>query len=208
MMLARRSLGCVCKSATTMSAGIVRPAGACSARGPRSFWGSWGAAKKNEAEKGAKELLLEAATRDMGPTPPGPMIDSTNPAIKQLAEQYARSNNGCGACPAKEGGSGVMSFSCPQSGFPSHCKPECYEQDAAHHTVVDDLRTIHQDYADLRSGRAFGEFEFPGPPSHDFVRGDLNNWVSFLSDREFKNALSEKIGWARSDEEKFIEARR
>ena len=66
---------------------------------------------------------------------------------------------------------------------------------------------IHQDYADLRSGRPFGEFKFPGPPSHDYIRGDLNNWVSFLSDREFKNALDKNIGWARSDEEKFIEAR-
>jgi hypothetical protein len=174
----------------------------------RGFWGSWGATSK-QGDKTLEERLIDEAARDMSENPPGPMIASTNPAIKQLGEQYARANNGCGKCPEKkEGGTGVMVFSCPQTGFPSHCNEQCYKQDAAHHVVADDLRMIHQDYADLRSGRSFSEFEFPGPPSHDYIRGDLNNWVSFLSDREFKNALGKKVGWARSDEEKFIEARR
>jgi len=175
--------------------------------GRRSFWGTWGAQKKDN-EKSPQDVLLEVATRDMG-SPPGPMLASANPAIRQLGEQYAKTNKGCGSCPEKrEGVTFSMNFACPESGFPSHCKEECYKEDVAHHAVAQDLRMIHQDYADLRSGRPFGEFEFPGPPSHDYIRGDLNNWVSFLSDREYKNALGQKIGWARSDEEKFIEARR
>ena len=103
----------------------------------------------------------------------------------------------------------LLAFVSPSvsSGFPSHCSEHCYQRDTAHHAIADDLRMIHQDYADLQSGRKFAEFDFPGPPPHDYVRGDLNNWVSFLSDREFKNALGKKIGWTRSEEEKFIEAR-
>ena len=175
----------------------------------RGFWGSWGANKKATEDRTLQERLVELAARDLSPTPPGPMLESQNPAIKQLAQQYARSSKGCGKCPEKrEGSSGIMSFSCPKSGFPSHCKEECYTQDSAHHAVADDLRMIHLDYADLRSGRVFHEFDFPGQPPHDFGRSDyLSNWVSFLSEREFKNALNKKMGWARTDEEKFIEAR-
>jgi len=176
------------------------------AAGRRGFWGSWGAKKKEEGPT-LQDRLVAAAKRDMAAAP-GPMAESANPALRQLAEQYARASKGCGECPEKrETGSGVLGFACPTSGFPSHCSEACYKQDAAHHRVAEDLRMIHQDYADLRSGRPFGEFEFPGPPPHDYIRGDLNNWVSFLSDREFKNALGNKIGWTRTDEEKFIEAR-
>ncbi len=174
---------------------------------PRRAIFSWlgGAAKnKTTGDRALADQLLEAAARDMSPVPPSPMLESANPALKQLAEQYAQAN--CGFCGTSPEG-GALSFSCPRSGFPSHCSEECYEQDTAHHAIAEDLRMIHQDYADLRAGRPFNEFKFPGPPSHDFIRGDLNNWVSFLSDREFRNALDKGIGWARSDEEKFIEAR-
>ena len=174
------------------------------------FWGAAAGGGKDPASA----ALLAAAARDMGTAPP-PMLASANPALRRLAEQYARAKCpcSCSACPTGPsdteagGGGGPLSFSCPTSGFPSHCSEHCYQRDTAHHAIADDLRMIHQDYADLQSGRKFAEFDFPGPPPHDYVRGDLNNWVSFLSDREFKNALGNKIGWTRSEEEKFIEAR-
>lgn len=42
-----------------------------------------------------------------------------------------------------------------------------------------DLRMIYEDMIDLRSGRKFTEFEFPGPPTNDFMRTELLNWRAF-----------------------------
>jgi len=79
--------------------------------------------------------------------------------------------------------------------------------DKAYQKVVNDLREIQQDLRDLHSGRKFPEFDFPGPPTNAWNRVELLNWISFLSDRGFKNALGNKIGYTRTDEEKWIEAR-
>ena len=58
---------------------------------------------------------------------------------------------------------------------------------------------------DLRSGRKFPEFEFPGP-REEWQRADLLNWRAFLSDRTFKSPLG-KIGDARGADEVAIEER-
>jgi hypothetical protein len=58
---------------------------------------------------------------------------------------------------------------------------------------------------DLRSGRKFPEFEFPGP-REEWQRAELINWRAFLSDRGFKSPCG-AIGDARSPEEMAIEER-
>jgi len=82
-----------------------------------------------------------------------PMVESPIPALKQLGEQYARASKGCVRCTAER-----MSFNCPTSGFPSHCSKECWDSDEAHRRIAKDLRQVHQDHVDLRSGAS------PAPP--------------------------------------------
>ena len=59
--------------------------------------------------------------------------------------------------------------------------------------------------ADLRSGRQFLEFDFPGP-REEWQRADLTNWRAFLSDRGFKSPHG-TIGNARGDEQVAVEER-
>ena len=101
----------------------------------RSFF-SWGASPKKAAEPSVADRLVEAAARDMSPAPPGAMLESPNPVLKQLAEQYAQAK--CGFCKESPAG-GTLQYSCPQSGFPSHCSEQCYQQDKAHHANAEDL---------------------------------------------------------------------
>ena len=77
--------------------------------------------------------------------------------------------------------------------------------DTAHQAVAADLRRIYDDMVDLRSGRKFPEFEFPGP-REEWQRSDLVNWRAFLSDRRFKSPCG-AIGDARSPEEIAVEER-
>jgi splicing suppressor protein 51 len=155
-----------------------------------------------------------------------PMVESPIPVLKQLGEQYARASKGCVRCTAER-----MSFNCPTSGFPSHCSKECWDSDEAHRRIAKDLRQVHQDHVDLRSGaspappqiparpaqaraesaggalagRKFREFIFPGPP--DFSRMiDLNNWRAFLEDREFRTCIDLRVGDARSADQQELEA--
>ena len=41
------------------------------------------------------------------------------------------------------------------------------------------LREMYEDLVDLRSGRKFPEFDFPGPPPHEWQRAELINWRAF-----------------------------
>jgi len=71
---------------------------------------------------------------------------------------------------------------------------------------VNDLKIVYEDIVDLRSGRKYPEFDFPGPPPTEFNRTELINWRAFLSDRRF-NGQQCVIGDARTDEERYIEER-
>ena len=108
-----------------------------------------------------------------------PMVKSEHAHIRALAEQYKEG----GRCPVVGCGK-PLNFSCPQSGFLTHCSKSCYEQDGAHSNHVEDLKLIHEDLADLYSGRAFPEFQFSGPPRPGNI--ELVNWVQFFLDRKFK----------------------
>lgn len=55
-----------------------------------------------------------------------PMIESPYPEVRSLGQSYAQGGVGCGKC--KE----TKLYSCPQSGIPSHCKKECYDEDKVH----------------------------------------------------------------------------
>jgi splicing suppressor protein 51 len=86
-----------------------------------------------------------------------------------------------GAMPAKH-----VSFECPDCGIPVACCEEHWVDDyEAHLEICDTLREINEDDHDLRSGRFFPEFEYPGDQIEEAMV-NMTNWDTFLFSREFR----------------------
>ena len=80
-------------------------------------------------------------------------------------------------------------FECPDCGIPVACSEEHWADDyEAHLEICDTLREINEDDHDLRSGRVFTEFEFPGPQM-DEAMINMTNWDTLLYTRDF-NAVN------------------
>ncbi|KAL4945981.1 hypothetical protein BDV06DRAFT_175253 [Aspergillus oleicola] len=74
---------------------------------------------------------------------------------------------------------------CPDCGIPIYCSEEHWMEDfEAHLEVCETLRQINEDDHDLRSGRFFPEFSYPGLQDENFVI-NMTNWDTFLYTREF-----------------------
>jgi len=79
-----------------------------------------------------------------------------------------------------------VSFECPDCGIPVSCSEEHWADDyGSHLEICDALREINQDDHDLRSGRFFPEFEYPGPQIEEAMV-NMTNWDTFLYSREFE----------------------
>lgn len=79
-----------------------------------------------------------------------------------------------------------VSFECPDCGIPVSCSEEHWADDyEAHLEICDTLREINEDDHDLRSGRFFPEFEYPGPQMEEAMV-NMTNWDTFLFSREFQ----------------------
>ncbi|KAL4801888.1 Oxysterol-binding protein-domain-containing protein [Aspergillus unguis] len=77
-------------------------------------------------------------------------------------------------------------FECPDCGIPVYCSEEHWMDDfEAHLEVCETLRQINEDDHDLRSGRFFPEFAYPGLQDENFVI-NMTNWDTFLYTREFE----------------------
>ena len=78
-------------------------------------------------------------------------------------------------------------FECPDCGIPVSCTEEHWADDyEAHLDVCDTLRQINEDDHDLRSGRFFPEFDYPGPQRAEEFVLNMSNWDTFLYTRDFK----------------------
>jgi len=110
------------------------------------------------------------------------MTESKQEHVRALGQQYREGGTCPVGLPAKRCGKPIE-FSCPKSGFPTHCSPKCYDEDSLHQEYVEALTTIHQDLNDLYSGRPFPEFKYPGAPRPGPI--ELVNWVKFFLDRKF-----------------------
>lgn len=76
-------------------------------------------------------------------------------------------------------------FECPDCGVPVYCSEEHYGDDyEAHMEICETLREINEDDHDLRSGRFFPEFEYPGDQIEEAMV-NMTNWDTFLYTREF-----------------------
>lgn len=79
-----------------------------------------------------------------------------------------------------------VNYVCPHSGIPTHHDQEAYEKDTEYHAKkkYELLKKVNLYEHDLRSGRKFNEFVFPGPMEHDFATS-VGSWDSFFYTRDF-----------------------
>jgi mitochondrial splicing suppressor protein 51 len=85
-----------------------------------------------------------------------------------------------------------VSFECPDCGIPVSCSEEHWADDyESHLEICDTLREINEDDHDLRSGRFFPEFEYPGPQIEEAMV-NMTNWDTFLYSREFRAINDER----------------
>lgn len=78
-------------------------------------------------------------------------------------------------------------FECPDCGIPVSCCEEHWADDyESHLEICDTLKTINEDDHDLRSGRFFPEFDYPGPQRAEEFVLNMSNWDTFLYTRDFK----------------------
>lgn len=83
-----------------------------------------------------------------------------------------------------------VSYECPDCGIPVSCSEEHFADDYEQHLeICDTLRQINEDDHDLRSGRFFPEFRYPGPQMDEALI-NMTNWDTFLYSRQF-NAINE-----------------
>lgn len=85
-----------------------------------------------------------------------------------------------------------VDFECPDCGIPVYCSEEHWADDyEAHLEICDTLREINEDDHDLRSGRFFPEFEYPGDQIEEAMV-NMTNWDTFLFSREFQAINNER----------------
>ena len=78
-----------------------------------------------------------------------------------------------------------VKFECPDCGLPVYCSEDHWMDDYEHHAeICDTLRQANEDDHDLRSGRLFPEFKFPGPQIEEIIP-NMTNWDTLLYTREF-----------------------
>ena len=77
-------------------------------------------------------------------------------------------------------------FECPDCGIPVACSEEHWADDyEAHLEICDILREVNEDDHDLRSGRFFPEFDYPGQQMDEALI-NMTNWDTLLYTREFQ----------------------
>ena len=82
-------------------------------------------------------------------------------------------------------------FECPDCGIPTYCSEEHWADDyESHIELCDTLRQVNEDDHDLRSGRFFPEFEYPGPQMEE-IMVNMTNWDTYLYSREYR-AINEE----------------
>ncbi len=79
-----------------------------------------------------------------------------------------------------------VKFECPDCGIPVSCSEEHWADDyESHIEICDTLQEINEDDHDLRSGRFFPEFEYPGPQIEEILV-NMTNWDTYMYSREFR----------------------
>lgn len=79
-----------------------------------------------------------------------------------------------------------VNYVCPYSGIPTHHSREAWENDTEYHEKCkfELLKKVNLYEHDIRSGRKFDEFNFPGEQPPEFIT-NVSNWDSFFYTRDF-----------------------
>ena len=79
-----------------------------------------------------------------------------------------------------------VDFECPDCGIATYCSEQHWADDyESHLQICDTLRQINEDDHDLRSGRWFPEFEYPGPQLEEIMI-NMTSWDTLLYTRGFE----------------------
>ena len=85
-----------------------------------------------------------------------------------------------------------VGFECPDCGIPVYCSEEHWADDyESHMEICETLREINEDDHDLRSGRFFPEFEYPGAQMEEALV-NMTNWDTYLYSRDFRAINDER----------------
>lgn len=85
-----------------------------------------------------------------------------------------------------------VSFECPDCGIATYCTEDHWADDyEAHLEICDTLRQINEDDHDLRSGRWFPEFLYPGPQI-DEILVNMTSWDTYLITRGYEAINAER----------------
>lgn len=110
---------------------------------------------------------------------PHPSHQQTRVAVSPNDSEARKTGDEAAEAPAHS------NFECPDCGVPIYCSEGHWMDDfEAHLEVCETIRQINEDDHDLRSGRFFREFDYPGLQPDEFVV-NMTNWDTFLYTREF-----------------------
>lgn len=121
-----------------------------------------------------------------------PMDESPSPSMRERAANIKRT----AYCPHPHHRAANspthIKFTCPDCGIPTYCSEEHWAEDYPNHMLIcDALKEANEDDHDLRSGRFFPEFEYPGEQM-DEALVNFTNWDTLLYTREFRAINDER----------------
>ncbi|KAG0637424.1 zinc-finger of mitochondrial splicing suppressor 51-domain-containing protein [Tuber brumale] len=121
-----------------------------------------------------------------------PMDESPSPSMRERAANIKRT----AYCPHPHhraaGSPTHIRFTCPDCGIPAYCSEEHWAEDYRNHMLIcDALREANEDDHDLRSGRFFPEFEYPGEQMDEALI-NFTNWDTLLYTRDYKAINDER----------------
>jgi len=112
-----------------------------------------------------------------------PMDQSPSAAIRERAARIKST----AYCPHPEhkhaANPSHIKFTCPDCGVPTYCSEAHWAEDYENHLLIcDTLKESNEDEHDLRSGRFFPEFEYPGEQIEEQLI-NMTNWDTLLYTR-------------------------
>lgn len=115
-----------------------------------------------------------------------PMDKSPSPSMRERAAAIKRT----AYCPHPEhlqaNSPKHVKYTCSDCGVPVYCSEEHWAADYENHVLIcDALKEANEDDHDLRSGRFFPEFEYPGEQMDEALI-NFTNWDTFLYTRDFR----------------------
>lgn len=120
-----------------------------------------------------------------------PMDQSPSPSMRERAD-YIKTHAYCPHPDHTRTRPTHISFTCPDCGTPTYCTEQHWAEDyKSHLRICDTLREINEDDHDLRSGRFFPEFDYPGVQLNEALI-NFTNWDTYLYTRGFEAVNEER----------------